>query len=410
MATDDIRTLSTGRAADHTSVLIAGGGIGGLTLATLLARAGTPVTLFEQAPEPADAGAGIQLGPNALHVLSELDLVEPLRAVSVQPASAVLRAFDSGKALLRTPLNPHCQQRYGQPYFHLHRSDLVAALVDAAEQAGADLQFGHSVSAIKQNDEQVQITAGASTFSGRALVAADGIRSVVRASLFGHSSPAFTGQTAWRALVPASALPDDLLSRNAHVWMGPGRHLVAYYVRGGRLVNLVAVTEQSDWTEEGWHVKANTAQLQGAFEGWEPVVTTLLRHVTQCYHWGLFDRPVPDRWYLGRTVLLGDACHPMLPFMAQGAAMAIEDAWVLANELDRNSTQLSLAFAAYQHRRRLRVNAVHDQSTRNARTYHRSPGWRAVLRNQSLRLASRVPALTHTVLDSIYGVKVTDDS
>ena len=392
---------------ETTSVLVAGAGIGGLTLAIALARSGLSVDVVERARQPEDTGAGIQLGPNAVHVLDALDVLRSLENVAFEPNRAVIRRFDTGYPLLESALNPGHQERYGQKYLHVHRADLLDALTAAATNAGVKLRFGVTANSFDQDDDTVTLNCEGSRCSANVLVGADGIHSSIRKHLIEDTPARFTGQAAWRALIPADAVPEGLISPDANVWVGPGKHFVAYYVRGGTLINVVAVQEQSEWAEESWRTEGNVDELRTAFRHWDPRIGQLLEACEFCYFWGLFDRPELHTWYDGRVVLLGDACHPMLPFMAQGAAMAIEDAWVLSQQLSNRTNSLEHNLATYQQTRQSRTTAVRALSNKNARMYHASQPLEVALRNLKLAVGSALPAAANSVLDDVYGLDVT---
>lgn len=389
------------------SMVIAGAGIAGLTLASACAKTGIKVDVVERTAEPGEVGAGIQLSANAMHVLSALGLGEALGRVAFAPERAVFRRYRDGRPLLTASLNPEHSQRYGQPYLHIHRADLHTALVRAATDFGARLHFGQPLEAFEVDKDGVTVTCDTARFKADILAGADGVRSTVRQRAFGAGAARFTGQTAWRGLVHTDRISGDPMSPDANAWLGPGRHFVAYYVRGGSLINFVAVREQAEWVTESWRTSGRVEDVRSTFAGWDPRIAQLLAACDKCYEWGLHDRPALADWHRDRIVLLGDACHPMLPFMAQGAAMAIEDAWVLATLLSKPGLSLPAAFERYQRSRQTRTARVQALSTRNARRYHRSDGLGAVVRNLGFRLATAVPALARGVLDPVYGLDVT---
>ncbi|MEM1162198.1 MAG: FAD-dependent oxidoreductase, partial [Pseudomonadota bacterium] len=311
-------------------VAIAGAGIAGLTAALAFARQGAEVSVFEKAPALEEVGAGLQLSPNAMHVLSALGLEDSVMAKGVEPEVATIRHWKSGRRYFNSPLRGACRDRYGAPFSQIHRADLLELLVDAATAAGAKIRTG---TAVEQYDRTMGVSATLSdgaAVKADLLIGADGIHSAVRTQMLGPEEPVFTGQVAWRALVPVDALPPGLVKPEATVWAGPGHHVVTYLLRDRTLANIVAVQERPAWQEESWTIPGDAAALQTAFRDWHPDVTGLLARVEQCYLWGLFTRPPLPRWSDGPVVLIGDACHPTLPFMAQGAAMGIEDAGRLA--------------------------------------------------------------------------------
>lgn len=349
--------------------IIAGGGIGGLTAALALHARGASVDLFERASVLTEAGAGVQLGPNAVRVLDGLGLGDGLRSIGSAPVAAEIRDADSGRLLLRTPLGEAAHERWGAPYLQVHRSDLQRLLIDTVEQRGAArMSLGVEVTSVGA-DGQVGLSGGACERYD-VVIGADGLRSRVAASLFGDDAPRFTGQVAWRAVVDR-AVVDAPVDPVAAVWIGAGRHLVCYPLRGGRSVNIVAVVEQ-DWREEGWRQSGDPHTLAGLFADWPVPVPQLLRAVSETWRWALFDRAPRPQWSRGRATLLGDAAHPMLPFLAQGAAMAIEDAAVLAARLEVGPS-VEAALAAYEHERRPRTSKVQAWSRRNARLFHLPP-------------------------------------
>ena len=354
-------------------VIIAGGGIGGLGAALALRRRGLAVTVLEQASALGEAGAGIQLGPNAVRVLEGWGIGAAVRAAAFRPLAAEVRDHVSGRLLLRTTLGEAAQRRWGAPYLQVHRADLQAILLDAlSAEGGSELRLDARVVAVAQSAEEV--TAALATgerVQGSALVGADGVRSAVQEALFGPSPARFTGQVAWRGLVEASRLPPGLISPVAAVWAGGGRHFVHYPVRGGALVNFVGVVER-DWREESWTAPGNAGELAAEFSGWPASVTALIAAAGPAWRWALFDRPPLARWSVGRATLLGDAAHPMLPFLAQGAAMAIEDAEALARLLAEGE-EVSAALTAYEGARRSRTRKVQAWSRRNARLFHLPP-------------------------------------
>ncbi|MFN0184825.1 MAG: FAD-dependent monooxygenase [Aquabacterium sp.] len=360
-------------------VLIAGGGIGGLTAALCLARRGHAVRLFERAPAIAETGAGLQLSPNATRVLHDLGLQQALGAVAFVPQCTEMRHWRSGRLIGQQPLGETVRERYGHPYLHVHRADLVHLLEQAlGAEPRVRLQVGAQVDGVHQDARSASVVVDGGVVSGDILIGADGIRSVVREALFGPERARFTGQVAWRLTLPVDALPAGLLPPVTGVWWGPGRHLVHYNLRQGTLVNLVCVVEQAGWTVESWTEPGDPADLRAAFEGWHPTIQQLVgaARAGALFRWALFDRPPMPAWGRGRITLLGDACHPTLPFLAQGAAMAIEDAAVLAACLS-SSGDAGAALARYARLRRPRTAAIQRGSRRNATVFHLSgvPAW-----------------------------------
>ena len=363
-------------------VLIAGGGIGGLTLALCLAEHGCPALVLEQAAEFGEPGAGIQLSPNCTRVLHWLGLADALQAQAFLPQAIQFRHWRSGRVLVQHALGEAARRKYGFPYCHMHRGDLLALLAGAAAaHPGIELRAGARVQGLAQDAQGVTAHLSEGRRRGRALVGADGIRSVVRARLFGPEAPRFTGNVAWRMLAPSERLEAGRIPPAAVCWWGPGRHFVHYYVRGGALVNAVCVVEKAGWEVESWTARGEWQELKGDFAGWHRDVQLLIDCADRgsLRKWALFDRPPMPRWGRGRATLLGDACHPMLPFMAQGAAMAIEDAAVLSRCL-AGADEISAALRRYEALRQPRAARVQRHSRRNAKLFHLS-GFKARLRD-----------------------------
>ncbi len=349
--------------------ILIGGGIGGLAAALALARRGVSVTVLERSPVLGEAGAGLQLGPNATRVLFGLGLREPLLAKAFIPEAAEIRAASDQRLLLRTALGALAEDRWGAPYLQLHRADLQVLLHEAVLAAGCEVRLGATVVAVEQDDIRVRvILSDAAVIEADFAVGADGVRSGVRQSLFGDGAPRFTGQVAWRGMVATDRLSPGAVPPVAGIWAGPGRHFVHYYVRGGQAVNFVGVVER-DWREESWTEPGDPRDLQADFAGWPAVVTAICAAATTPFRWALFDRPPLPAWTRGRVTLLGDAAHPMLPFLAQGAAMAIEDAAVLAHRV-AGTPDLPDALRAYAQDRRPRTSRVQAASRFNARLFH----------------------------------------
>lgn len=357
---------------EHGRILIAGGGIGGLTAALCLARAGFEVAVFEQAAEFGEIGAGVQLSPNGSRVLHRLGLGSALDRRGFMPEGTEFRSWKTGKLVAASALGERVAATYGAPYYHMHRGDLLTVLVAAARREGAiALHESARVEAFREDGGGVRVSVAGVTRHGDALIGADGIHSTVRTGLFGAQAPRFTGNVAWRALVPAERVPGGLLNPVATVWWGPGRHFVCYYVRGGALVNCVCVVEKAGWEVESWTERGDFEELKNDFSGWNTAVQMLIDRADRdsLYKWALHDRPPMPRWGDGAVTLLGDACHPTLPYMAQGAAMAIEDAAVLAGCL-AGGAEVASALARYEHLRKRRTAWVQAGSRRNASIFH----------------------------------------
>ena len=373
-----------------TDALIVGGGIGGLAAALCLAKRGRRVRVFEQSARFTQAGAGIQLSPNCTRVLRDLGLETALRAHAFVPEGTQFRHWRRGHVIADVALGASVDAQYGAPYYHIHRGDLLSVLLDAARALpNITLHANTRAEAYSETDDGVVLETAAGPFRGKVLVGADGVRSTVRSMLWGAESPRFTGNVAWRMLVPADRLAAGSIAPVTTVWWGPGRHFVHYFVRSGQLVNCVCVVEKSGWEIESWTEPGAVQELRGDFTDWHADVQQLIdaADASSLYKWALFDREPMARWGRGRATLLGDACHATLPFMAQGAAMAIEDAAVLAGCIDQSSSIVS-ALNRYETVRRDRTAYVQRGSRRNARIFHLS-GAMAWLRD---RAAKRAPA------------------
>ena len=377
--------------ASSRNIIVAGAGIGGLTAALALAQSGFRVTLLEQAETLADAGPGIQLSPNATRVLFALGLEDRLRNLAVAPDAVAIMAAGGGH-LAHIPLGETVESRYGAPYWAIHRGDLQAALVDAvrsnpdiALRLGTRVEdfvlHAHGVSAA------LRLRSGTAVEPGVALVCADGLWSGLRARLGIRAQPRFRQRTAWRALVPAEAVGPAFRTNEVMLWLGRDAHLVHYPVKAGRLINIVAIAGDT-FAEQGWSAEGTREEVLARFSRWQwgEHVRAVLGVPQRWSKWALYDLEALRPWGQGPVTLLGDAAHPMLPFLAQGAATAIEDAAVLANALAQEPDDLSGAMRRYERARRRRTARVQRTARRNGRIYHLRAG-EAFARNLFLRIA-----------------------
>lgn len=393
------------------SVLIAGAGIGGLTAALACAQKGTTVTVFERASELGEVGAGLQIAANGTQVLEKLGLGDDLKRIGFKPDAATLRLGQSGRTVFSNPLGASAKERYGAWYYHVHRADLHRILSAAVlAHPSIDLRLGCGVESFLDDGKGVTVclSDGAET-RGASLIGADGIHSSIREGLFGKDAPRFTGNVAWRLLVPTANLPAGLIPPHATVWTGPQGHAVTYYVRGGELVNFVGVVERKHWQVEGWQERGDVAELKRDFAPWCSTIYQLIDAAdeTTCFKWALFDRDPLPSWSKGRVTLLGDACHPMLPFMAQGACMAIEDGWVLASEL-AEANEPAKAFLSYEEKRKERTARVQMAARANAKRFHKGEPSGQLVTYGPMWLAARIkPDLLNRPFDWIYGMNVT---
>ena len=385
-------------------ITIIGAGIAGLAVARALAMRGASVVVLEQAAMIRDIGAGIQISPNGAAVINALGLGEVLSKISLRAAAVSLRDGLTDRPVLRMDLSRDPTRRG----FHLvHRADLISALLDGAVMAGVEMRLNHGIDSVDiAAKSPVLHLADGTTHAAPIIIGADGLHSQVRTALNGKETPFFTHQVAWRATIADASGTDPLVE----VHMGAGRHLVSYPLRGGELRNIVAVEERGEWTAESWSLQDDAANLRRAFASFSPKVRGWLEQVEQPNLWGLFRHSVAEVWHKttagGGVVIVGDAAHPSLPFLAQGANMALEDAWCLVQCIAEYST-LYEAFAAYQGLRKTRSAAIVAAANTNARAYHLSGAVRRIA-HLGLRIGGRVaPNFALGRFDWIYGHDVT---
>jgi len=353
-------------------VAVIGGGIGGCAAALALQRAGCVVDVYEQVPVKGEVGAGIQISPNASRLLNAYGLAQQLEAIGVRPSMTEARRWDDGRVLSREQLGPAMERDFGAPYYHVHRADLLRIISDAIPPHC--LHMGRRYVGLVQRDDHVEVVfEGGTTVEADVVVGADGIHSAVRRELFGAEQPRFSGNVAYRGVVPVERIEHLGIERKSTNWMGPGGHFVHYFVSGGRYLNFVAVIEQAAWQRESWNDRGDVAEALQYYMGWHPQLHTILRAVDDIYKWALFDRDPLPAWTRGRVALLGDACHPMLPYMAQGAAQAIEDGAVLAACL-RPDVSVQDALKRYETIRKPRASEIQALARRNAQLFHLCDG------------------------------------
>jgi salicylate hydroxylase len=352
------------------SIGVIGGGIGGLAAALSLLRAGFDVHVYERAAMLREVGSGIQVSPNASRVLHRLGLAEELARMGVRPIAFHQRRWDDGRTLLRTPLGDAMVEAFGFPHYQMHRADVLSTLARALPVER--LHTGYRLVALADRSDRVEaLFENGWTATFDVLVGADGIHSTVRGILFGPERPRFTGCTAYRGLVPVERLAHLDLEVTTQIWMGPGGHFVHYFVRNRQLVNFVAVVEQDSWTRESWTDRGDVADALAAFAGWHPQLHEILRSVDETFLWALFDRAPLPRWSSGRVTLLGDACHPMLPFMAQGAAQALEDGAALTSCLaQREDRPIPESLRLYETVRKPRASRLQSLAEVNKTRFH----------------------------------------
>lgn len=348
-------------------VIVVGGGIGGLSAALALLKRGIDVEVYEQSSLLKEAGAGIQIGSNGTRVLYALGLEQALAEVCVRPNARELRHWRTGETWNWFELGETSARRFGTPHLMLHRGDLHAALLSAVRAMKPDaIALNKTCIVVTQAADLAELRFQDGTSATAPLViGADGIHSTVRAALFGPGKPEFTGCVAWRGLIPMARLPAHLHRMVGTNWLGPKGFVLHYPVRRGELMNFVSVVERDDWQVESWVVAGTTSELAADFAGWHADVQTLIDSIETPYKWALMVRGPMDTWSSGRITLLGDACHPTLPFLGQGAVMAIEDAYIVAACIEKYFGDPVRAFARYEEIRRERTANVVRRAQEN---------------------------------------------
>lgn len=354
------------------SIAIVGAGIGGLTAGLALLRKGFTVRILEQAGVLGEIGAGVQISANGTKALSRLGLGERIEAVATEAAGKQVRLWNTGATWKLFDLGAASREIYGSPYLMMHRADLHGVLTQAVRELDPEaIVLGQKVTDITQDASSVTLTtAGGRTFTADVAIGADGVHSQVRHSLFDALEPEFPGIIAWRGVIRASDLPAHLRAPYGVNWVGKGGHVVHYPLRRNELVNIVGVVEKTGWQVESWSTQGRVEDFAADFDGWHEDVQTLIRSVATPYKWALMVRPPMTHWTRGRVALLGDACHPTLPFLAQGAVMAIEDGYILARALAEYADDPVVAVQRYEAARVERTTRVVEGSAGNARRFH----------------------------------------
>jgi salicylate hydroxylase len=357
----------------HYKILIAGAGLGGLAAASCLMKAGHDVEIYEQAPQLGEVGAGIQVSANAMHVLRQLGVGKAVAKAGVRPGAYVFRLHDTGEIIQQFSLSDEHERLHGAPYTQLHRADLHEILAARAHAFKPDVvRLDRRVTDFSETSRDVELNfADGTSARGDILIGADGLKSVVRSQIVGEVPATYTGDAAWRVTVPVERLPPNFLPQVMSVFMGPGGHAVCYYVRGGTLLNFVGIIETDEVSDESWTVRFPWEKLKADYVGWHPVIQTVIDMADrdQCFRWSLHNRPPIRNWSTRRATLLGDAAHPTLPYLAQGAVMAIEDGAILARALAATQT-IPDALQLYQRNRVDRTARIVTQSSENRRLFH----------------------------------------
>jgi salicylate hydroxylase len=353
-------------------VLIAGAGLGGLAAAACLMKRGFKVKVFEQAAKLGEIGAGVQQSANSAKVLYDLGLRDALEKVGVKPQTYQFRRYDTGELLHTIPFAGAHLENHGAPYYHLHRADLHKILVDKVLSMDAScITLNARASGFAEDASGVTLNlADGSTARGDVLIGADGIKSAIRSQIVGETPVTYTGYVAWRLTVPREKLPENIMDIVGQVWCGPKNHAVMYWLRGGSLLNFVGSPARSAWEEESYTQRRPWEELKADYVGWHPQIQTIIDAAdrSECYRWALNNRKPVRNWSTARATLLGDAAHPTLPFMAQGACMAIEDGAVLARALE-GSDSVTAGLDLYQRNRLDRTARVVNESTEHAGLY-----------------------------------------
>lgn len=353
-------------------VLIAGAGIGGLTAALAALRQGHEVEVYEQASELKEVGAGVQLSANGTRVLYALGVGEELKSLSCEATGKEIRLWNTGETWKLFDLGKVSIERYGFPYFTVYRPDLLDVLARAVRRLKADaIHLGRKCVGFTQTDGEVRLDLeDGTTATGDALIGADGVHSPIRQTLFGADKPQFSGIIAWRGIIPMERLPARMERRVGVNWVGPGGHVVHYPLRGGAVLNFVGALERTDWQIESWSARGTTEELAADYRGWHEDIQTLIRNIPVPHKWALMVRPPLPRWTVGRVTLLGDACHSMVPFLAQGAVMAMEDGLILARALTELDGDVASRLARYEEARRERTRRAVEGSADNIARFH----------------------------------------
>ncbi|MFF9349107.1 FAD-dependent monooxygenase [Streptomyces sp. NPDC014734] len=375
----------------HPRIAVIGAGIGGLTLAAALDRAGIPCQVFEQARQLTEVGAGVQLAPNAIRPLRQLGVVETLQRSAVRIEAMETRSW-AGAPIARTPFGPACEKLFAAPYYAIHRADLQAALL--ARVGPRPLRLGHALTRMEPAEDGVRLGfRDGTTYHADLVVGADGIHSVVRQALT-DDAPVFSGLGVFRGLVPVRDLPQAAREPLIRMWLGPGRHFVCYPVRGGELISFAAIAPLCDAPVESWSADGSPGDLVEAFDGWRGLVRDVTRAARTVRRWALYDREELTTWSAGRITVLGDAAHPMLPFLAQGANQAVEDAVELASRLDGTTrADIPAVLGDYGATRGDRTTAIQQGARGHSESMHLPDGPRQQERDLALRASSGIAGL-----------------
>lgn len=353
-------------------VIIAGGGIGGMSAALALLRKGIDVEVYEQASELKEVGAGIQISPNGCRALDALGVFHALKELSCDPVRKEFRLWNTGKAWPLFDLGKSAIDKYGYPYLTVYRPDMLDTLTNAVRALKPDaIQLGSRAAGLVQDDTSATLVlADGRKIKGDVLIGADGWRSVIRNTLWGECNPEFSGMVTWRGLIPMKDLPAHMQVHVGSTWIGPGAHVVSYPLHRGEIMNFVATIEGKTWTAQAGSEPGTTEECLSDFVGWHEDVQTMIRLSPSLLKWALMRREPIERWSSGRVSLLGDACHATLPFLAQGAVHSIEDGVVLARCLEEGKDMPSAALQRYEKARIERTSRMVRGATSNTGRFH----------------------------------------
>ena len=353
-------------------VLIGGGGIGGLAVGLALLKQGVDVEIYEQAVELREVGAGIQISPNGNRALNCLGVFEQLKQLSTEAESKEIRLWNTGKTWKLFDLGKEAIKRYGFPYMTVYRPNLLQVLANAVRQIKPDaIRLGARCMGVGQNESQVTLELdGEETVVGDALIGADGVHSRIRGALFGADKLNFSGMVAWRTLIPMNLLPAHMARKVATNWIGPGGHVVHYPLNGGTVMNFVGTLEGNSWASPPWNAPATVEACTEAFQGWHADVLAMISKAPSILKWALCGRDFLNHWTRGRATLMGDACHPTLPFLAQGAVFTIEDAVVLGRCFEKYRDDIPVALARYETARLERAYRMVRGAADNTSRFH----------------------------------------
>ena len=380
-------------------IAIVGGGIGGLSAALALEQRGAEVTVYEQSPVHSEIGAGLNLTPNAVKAFRALGIEDKIEDIGSGSEFLIIRSWKSGRPISRVRRGDF-RKKFGAPNLTVHRADLLDVLRGALKTT--EIRLGARCVAVEteKSGSAVARFADGNAIEADIVVGADGIHSVVRNSLFGADAPRFTGCICWRGMAPTDAVPHDINTGDGTMWMGPHGHVVHYRVHRGKLVNIVAHIDSDAWTEESWTRECDVAEVLAAYAGWHPALTELYPCSTRWYKWALYDRDPLERWSKGRATLLGDSAHAMLPYLGQGAAMAIEDGCVLAAMIARHPGELGAALAAYERLRAPRATGAVLGSRARAKENHLASPWARLKRDVKFALRERFGGRDNTAFQA----------